>query len=114
MFVVPLGTHTTRFAMCTVCGAEFLCKVDLAVLHGLGPADVARHMVLRVSLVNKTLALVSILFAWAPGFGVVLALIAFTLTRHRAHWTRTCSKIGLLLSALFAAAILISILSENA
>ena len=96
--VIPMGTHTTWWVVCSECKVRLYSKLSAAGLAGKSPDDIVGQVYPYTSFVNQFMAVAALLLSPAPGLGTILALIAWLMNRKAAGWTRKLSKFAFLAS----------------
>ncbi len=90
--VVPMGTQTTWWIVCSSCQAKLYSKLSAAKLQGKTPAELVGQVYVYVSFVNQFMAVAALLLAVCPLLGTILAAIAWVMNRKMTGWPRKLSK----------------------
>ena len=109
--VVPMGTHTTWWVVCSECKSRLYSKLSAAGLKGKSSDELVGQVYYYVSFVNQFLAVAALLLSPFPALGQILALIAWLMNRKTPGWTGKLSKFALRASlAVLALMILYAII----
>lgn len=100
---IPLLTMRHNYVWCKACQKKLVSSLDVEELAHRSPTDISAHLSGDVSLVAKFMAIVGVVLFIVPIVGVLLALIAFLLSRNSPGWVRTTSIVGLVLGGLATA-----------
>lgn len=95
---IRLYTHRNTYITCLTCQTKFITRLRLSELESIN--DLASHITKNISLVAKTLALVSLLIFCLPVLGLVLALIAFLIAPKTPNWVRSLAKFSMVISVI--------------
>ena len=107
---VPFLRKTTWRVVCSGCETELYSRLDADELSWRTPDDLADSVYVRVSLIRKALALLSLAMGVFPLVGLVFAVIAVVANRGSRGWPKGVSYLGLVLAIAFQLAILALIL----
>ena len=105
--VIPMGTHTTWWVVCSECQAKLYSKLSAAGLAGKSPEELVGQVYYYVSFVHQFLAVAALLLSPAPGLGTILGLIAWLVNRKTPGWPRKLSKFAVLASLFFFVALIV-------
>jgi hypothetical protein len=105
--VVPMGTHTTWWVVCSACRARLYSKLSAAGIAGKSPEELVGQIYYYVSFVNQFLAVAALVLAPAPALGQVMGLIAWLMNRKNPGWTRKLSKFAFLASLVIPVAFIL-------
>jgi preprotein translocase subunit SecG len=105
--VIPIGTHTTWWVVCSACQAKLYSKLNAAGLQGKSSDELVGQVYPYVSFVNQFLAVAALLLSPAPGLGTILGLIAWLVNRKTSGWPRKLSKFAVFASLFFIVALLV-------
>jgi hypothetical protein len=86
---------------------------DISVYRSPGAWDAAESPAEPGSLIDRALALLSVLFFVFPIVGLVVALVAFYANRRTSGWPRSASRIALALSLISSIGLLALIAMET-
>jgi hypothetical protein len=97
-------SHTTYWVKCLACGTSLYSKAIPEELIGRTPEELEKVIVLRVSLVARVTAVLSIVLCIYPWVGLAVAMLATALTWRTRGWQKTLSRVALSISLLFTVA----------
>lgn len=109
-YFLKLFTIRNTFVECSACRAKLRSSVDLDELGEYRHEELDQFLSHDVSFVVKFLALASLVLCIAPVVGAVLALIAVLLTLKSSGWTRTVSRVALVLSTIITSLFVLALL----
>jgi hypothetical protein len=109
-FLIPFLQKTTWWVVCTDCETELYSRLDADELSWRTPDDLADSVYVRVSLIRKALALLSLVLGVFPLIGLVFGVIAVVANRKSRGWPKGVSYLGLVLAIAFHLALAILIL----
>jgi len=92
--------HRTTWIKCLACGAKLYSKRKAEDLAGLSAEQLEKIVVVRISLISKLFAVLSILTCIIPFFGLVVSIIATLLNYRHRGWLRWFSLVGLIISII--------------
>ena len=110
---LKLITVRNTFVECSRCRSKLRSSVDLDEFGRYRHGELNQYLSHDVSFVVKFLALASVLLSVAPFIGLVLALIAVLLTLKSSGWTRTVARVGLVISAIVTALVVVAMLLDK-
>jgi hypothetical protein len=110
--VVPMGTQTTWWIVCSSCEAKLYSKLSAAQLQGKSPEELVGKIYYYVSFVNQFMSVAALLLAVAPGLGPILAAIAWLMNRKIIGWPRKLSKFAFLASVFLHVAFFLLVVLE--
>jgi hypothetical protein len=99
--VIPMGTTTTWWIVCSACQVKLYSKLSAAKLQGKTPSELVGQIYVYTSFVNQFMAVAALVLAIAPGLGTVLAAIAWVMNRKITGWPRILSKVAFFASFLW-------------
>ena len=106
-YLLPFMKLRNTFVTCRECNKQLICSAAFDELDELSVDDLSQHLVHHISIVNKFLALSSLLLCWIPFVGLLLGCISLAVNWRTTGWTKTLSYIGIGASALLTAALVI-------
>jgi hypothetical protein len=92
--VIPMGTQTTWWILCSACQVKLYSKLSGAKLHGKTPGELVGQIYVYTSFVNQFMAVAALLLSICPLLGTILAAIAWGMNRKIGGWPRKLSKIA--------------------
>lgn len=107
---LKLLTIRNTFVECSACRAKLRSSIDLDELGAYRHGELNQFLSHDVSFVVKFLTVASLVLCIAPIVGAVLALLAVLLTLKSIGWTRTVSRVALVLSTLITSFFMIALL----
>jgi hypothetical protein len=110
--VIPFLRKTTWYVVCAGCGTELYSRLNADELSWRTPDDLADSIYVRVSLIRKTLALLSLVMGIFPLVGLAFGVIAVVANRKSRGWPRGVSYLGLGLAVAFHLAFALLMLHE--
>ncbi len=110
---MPFFTSRVRRIVCGQCGKAFRTSLSLEQLSDASPEDVARNVAAQVNFIAKCCIIMGLVLAIFPFFGLVFAGIGMLCTLKRRTGWRTVAIIGLVLSAITTAGIMVIIMLCN-
>ncbi len=96
--VIPMGTNTTWWVVCSACKVKLYSKLNAANILGKTPGELVGQISVYTSFVNQFMAVAALLPSWAPALGTILALIAWLVNWKTPGWPRKLSKFAFLAS----------------
>ncbi len=106
-YLLPFMKLRNTFVTCHECNKQLICTAPFDELGELSVDDLSQHLVHHVSIINKFLALASVLLCWVPFVGLLLGCISLAVNWRITGWTKKLSYIGIGASAVLTAAFMI-------
>lgn len=101
--LVPFFRIRNVFVRCSACGKDMIAKCPLADLSSSNPVTLRHHLIKSQPFVGLVCIWLGVLLCWAPGIGLIPAVIGFFYRNEFGRPLRTLSAVGLLLSVLTTA-----------
>ena len=92
--VVPMGTQTTWWVLCSACQVKLYSKLSAAKLQGKTPGELVGQIYVYTSFVNQFMAVAALVLSICPLLGTILAAIAWVMNRKTPGWPKKLSKIA--------------------
>jgi len=112
-WIIPFFTSRVRHIVCGQCGKAFRTRLSLEQLSAASPEDLARDVAAQVNFIAKFCIITGLVLAILPFFGLVFAGIGMLCTWKRRTGWRTAAIIGLVLSAIPTAGIMVMIMLSS-
>ena len=110
---IPLFTSRVRRIVCGQCDKAFRTRLSLEQLSAASPEEVARDVGAQVAFIAKFCIITGLVLAIVPFFGLVFAGIGTLCTLKRRTGWRTAAIIGLVLSAISTAGIIVMLMLSS-
>lgn len=100
LFVIPVFWYSITLVICKSCGAEYTSPLSIRDLADYQASNISALISLRVSIVDKVLAVCSLLLCLFPFLGFFLSLVTVFSTWRVRSWWRSVGIVALVLSSL--------------
>jgi hypothetical protein len=107
---VPFLRIRNVFVRCSACGKDMIAKCSLADVEHSSPVTLQQQLIKGESFVGRVCILLGALLCWAPMIGLIPAVIGFFFRNQFGPAMKTLSWIGLILSLLTTALVIILLL----
>lgn len=101
LLIIDISETTTTFVVCDACKLRMRSQLGLDELKEHAGKDVTRFLTCEAPFITKALAILSLLFSWAPFVNIALPLITLCAARRYRGWPKSLAILSLLLGIAF-------------